>query len=104
MNRSCARSVFFYAKLARSVRHDKRSLDRYVETIDLAEVRYNSPPNLVMDHHQIRYYQQHANRGNAWANNHLGQMYLFGLRGVPQNADLAAQHFEAAAAANDPFA
>lgn len=85
------------------MRHDKRSLDRYVETVDLAEMRHHSQ-DFVMEDHQIRYYQQHAARGNAWANNHLGQMYLFGLRGVPQNVEMAAQHFEAAVAADDPFA
>eukprot|EP01083_Nonionella_stella_P090085 251685_1 len=100
-NKSCLDSVFFYEKLAYAVRSDARSLDKYVEVIDLA-----SPPptrqDLNMDEDQMRYYQQYAAMGRSWANNHLGQVYLFGLRGIAQDYELAAQHFEAAVAAHNP--
>ena len=52
----------------------------------------------------FRYYKQYAAMGRAWANNHLGQVYLFGLRGIEQDYEQAAQHFEAAANADDPVA
>merc|ERR1719336_3017157 len=103
MNKSCQHSLFFYHQLAHKVRFDGRQLDMYVDTIDLADKPSNAE-EFTMNEHQIRYYQQHAARGQAWANNFLGQAHLFGLRGMAQDVDMAAQHFEAAVAANDPVA
>jgi TPR repeat protein len=80
-----------------------QSLDKYVDTIDLADAP-SASQELNMQDHQIRYYRQYAAMGRAWANNHLGQVYLFSLRGIAQNYEMAAQHFEAAVNANDPVA
>ena len=53
MNKSCSHSVFFYQKLAKQVRNDARSLDKYVDVIDLAD-RKPTAQDLNMQDHQIR--------------------------------------------------
>jgi TPR repeat protein len=40
----------------------------------------------------------YADNGDAQAHAFLGDLYFFGLRGVPQNYDIARAHYENAAA------
>lgn len=104
----CTAALPFYRKVADIAYRDVSLLDRHVYPIDLSEKYGTSTSaattgttnsdNFYLSDNEFNYYEQQARAGHVWANQYLGQMYLFGLRGHAPNYPAAMRYFEDAVA------
>ncbi|OQV18486.1 Protein sel-1-like protein 1 [Hypsibius exemplaris] len=102
---NCEQALYFYRKVASKVAdHIPLTGGKALQKIRLYEEWENPAVNTNMDDDLMQYYTYVAEKGDNQAQVILGQLYLQGSRGLPQDRALAHQYFSKAAAADSPSA
>lgn len=101
--KSCDMAVMYYKAAAEKVVDEltsgKKSFLEKLRLNDEVAIQEKQSQEDVMD-----YYEYSANKGVTQSQLIVGYANLYGLRGVPQNPDIAREYFERAAAAGEPEA